>query len=194
MEKEQILFIEIKDGRPFGYPSVLENLICIFPDINGITPPPGFARCIKTEPPVLVPGEIIDSIDWVLDEKYTNLYNTPVWKELYNIRLMNADELDQFVIKLKQHEPWKQNWNFDFMTMSLVAPKPHPNDGQEYIWLESKQDWVRKPKQFPEMIKKIRRQVLKKFGFDIETGDIQSLDKKTTEQIQQVIDEITAQY
>jgi hypothetical protein len=117
------LYIQIIDNKPFEHPIPDWNMKQFFPNVNPEDPPKGFARFHRQNPPELTSTQIIDNITYELNNYYSDLYKTRTWSDVYHIRELTEEEL--------------QNKN---KNINSIPPKP--NDGKNYHWNQQYKKWV----------------------------------------------------
>jgi hypothetical protein len=87
------LFIQIINGAPINHPLTVDNLLYIFPQFDGETPPDGYAKFERTSKPVesrfeITEGPVYSLIDGIV-------------KEVWSVRQMTEEEKTSFVNALR---------------------------------------------------------------------------------------------
>ena len=133
------LIIQIKDGKPYEHPILLENFQQAFPSININNLPEQFAWFERVNTPSLGVYEKNLRVEY---EKVGNVY-----KDVWYVDQMTAEEITQKqeLIKLA----WQQgggfaSWQFNPVTCSFEAPVPLP-DNNMYRWDETQLNWILVP-------------------------------------------------
>lgn len=123
-----MLYIRIKDGKPYEHPMILENIILAFPnfDANNLI---DFAKFERVSSPFLGTYEIADHhYDWDDD----------VVKDIWTIRNMTEEEKD---IKFAKGSRPYPSWEFDESVHRWISPVPYPEDNLRYYWNEELLSW-----------------------------------------------------
>jgi hypothetical protein len=131
------LYIETENGLPINHPALEENLLQAFGEI-----PTHWKPFLRVERPT---PEVYQELN-TQEPEY--LLVEGVWKDVWSIRDMTADE-----IAFKQQTakdswaslPNRENftaWVFDEVTCSYIPPVPRPDDGKLYRWDGAVNNWV----------------------------------------------------
>jgi hypothetical protein len=138
--------IEIKNGKPHGYPIAVSNFICAYPHIDINNLPDSYAQFKPTERPNL---NIMDKFYpyMQIDDKPTYRWFGSIIIEDWNIRPMTKKEILQKQTNFKNEwyeDPFNSlRWTFDEKTCSFVPPIPYPKDYYEkyYRWEDMSHSW-----------------------------------------------------
>jgi hypothetical protein len=176
------LFIKLENGEPINHPILEENLKLYYSDLDIENPPEGYAKFIRKPFPVLNNFEIIESIEYVIDQDYWPS-NIPVYTDKYNIRSLTDEEM----IQIADDQTKQMN---EGMRIYSNAPYPAPDDGNLYVWSGSSSSWILKPENFDEMVNRFieKMKELNLFGLTPEQLNNIEPDKKI--QLQQIVDEL----
>ena len=130
-------YIRIQNGRPVDHPIAVDNMRSPYPNVDLDNLPNDWAGFVRLPPPSkLGPYEIAEcTYEWDGD------IVTDVWHRIP----MSEDEK-----RLKQErvqKNWRldggpENWIFDEARCCFVPPKPMPQDGKDYIWIQTANNWV----------------------------------------------------
>lgn len=131
------LFIQIRDGKPFEHPILLENLLEVYPEFDPASPPDGFVRFERVVAPNLGPYEILESS--------TYAFIGGIVKDFHTIRSMTSNEKTEQQARVKDWWASMQgspSWTFDEDSCSFMPPIPYPNNGKTYQWDEATTNWI----------------------------------------------------
>jgi hypothetical protein len=140
------LFIQIRDGQPFGHPIFEDNFVEAFPHIDLDSLPPEFALFERVENPRVAGTYQVDEVSyqWVDD----------IVKDVWTVREMTAEEKSSTKEKLVQNakanwalKPNRENyvaWVFNEAACEYQPPIPRPETGN-YFWQGTTSSWVELP-------------------------------------------------
>lgn len=131
------LYIETENGLPINHPALEENLLQAFGEI-----PTHWEPFLRVEQPTLAAYQALNT------QEPEYLLVEGVWKDVWSIRDMTADEIafkQQAVKKDWASLPNRENftaWVFDEVTCSYIPPVSRPDDGKLYRWDGAVNNWV----------------------------------------------------
>lgn len=131
------LYIQIKDGKPFGHPITEDNLLAAFPGIDLNNLPSSFATFHKHDMPDIGPYEIYKNSEYVL--------SNGVVEEVHYVESMTPEQKSlkqQETIETWAMRPGWSSWVFDETTCTFKPPIPVPDDGNKYRWDEPTTRWI----------------------------------------------------
>ena len=150
------LFIRIKDGQPFEHPIFGDNFRQAFPDVDVNNLPPEFARFERVERPTIGVYQVFES------EEPTYQLVDGVWKDVWSVRDMTAEEKEAF--KQKRIQAVKDAWALRFQAENWSAwvlneetleyeppiPRPEPDQakldaGIRTFWCGAENNWKDTP-------------------------------------------------
>jgi hypothetical protein len=131
----QNLFIEIKDGQPYGHPLTGENLLMIYPEMT--LPNDRYMEFQLVEPPNLIqtPYKINDGVVYEIEGN--------VVKNNFIIRDMTAEEkADKIALHQARTSPFA-SWVWNEETCTYVPPVSPPPyvEGVDIYWDEATVSW-----------------------------------------------------
>ena len=108
------LFIQIRDGLPFGHPIYGDNFRQAFPDVDLENLPPEFARFERIEAPTLTPYEVYEGVTYELDNG--------VYKDMHHTRPMTDAEMSAKIdeAKARRHP---DDWVFNEAVCAWQPPQ-----------------------------------------------------------------------
>jgi hypothetical protein len=128
------LYIQIKDGKPFGHPIFGDNFRQAFIGVDTDNLPPEFARFVRVAPPTIGLFEVCEECYELVDGVYT---------DVHNVRPMTAEEKTAKIEEARAN--LLPNWTLNEETLQS-SPPPIPTVKAEYPyrfdretnqWLES---------------------------------------------------------
>jgi len=125
------LFIQIKDGLPFGHPIVEDNFKQAFPEIDINNLPAEFANFERVEMTQITPYEVYEGT--------TYEFSNGVYKDVHHFRTMTEEEKQEKIANTFKRFP---SWVFDEQTCTYNPPIAYPNDNKNYLWDEQSISWV----------------------------------------------------
>lgn len=142
------LYIEIRDGAPYGHPILEDNFKICFPDIDTENLPSNFAKFERVQPNEIGIYQIYEGVSYEWDGE--------VVKDVHKIREMTLEEKTEKQKICKDFWAYQigrgkgyPSWLFDEATCSFVSPVPRPDngchkDGVGYYWDEASISWIKK--------------------------------------------------
>lgn len=130
------LYIKLLNGKPVDHPITKENMISAYPQIDLNNLPQDWAKFVRVPRPKLGPYEFTECYyEWVGD----------VVKDVWYTHQMGEEEKRQKQERVKKswiEDGGHSNWIFDEEKCVHVPPKPMPQDGKVYIWVQQANQWV----------------------------------------------------
>lgn len=129
-------YIELNNNKPINYPITEDNFKQAFPHIDTSNLPDSFARCERTDIPILGVYQIYEGViyAWV----------GGIVKELHQVRDMTEEEIAKKQENVINN--WKEtgfiSWTFNENTCEFDPPVPYPTDGNVYLWNEESISWA----------------------------------------------------
>jgi hypothetical protein len=130
------LYIKLLNGKPTEHPITKENMETAFPDIDLNNLPENWAKFVRVPQPKLGVYETAECFyEWDGD----------VVKDVWYVHPMGEEEKKQKQERVKKS--WVEdggfsNWIFDEERCVHIPPKPMPQDGKLYIWVQQATNWV----------------------------------------------------
>jgi hypothetical protein len=128
------LYIKIdENNNPKDHPIIEDNFKQAFPEIDLENLPVQFAKFIQVPKPNLGPydKDILSHYEWAGAEV------TEIWTIIPMTVEERLQKIEYFVAA-----PHHASWIFNEELCEWVAPISKPEDGKQYTWDESMQNWV----------------------------------------------------
>jgi hypothetical protein len=133
-----MLYIRVKNGRPFEHPIMGDNFAQAFPDVDINNLPPEFARFERIAAPELGVYQKNQRCEYEQG-------SDGVYRDTWYCDDMTAEEIKEKQDSVKAY--WIRSngyasWVFDEKSCSFLPPVPYPYDGKVYRWDEDAVSWV----------------------------------------------------
>jgi hypothetical protein len=130
------LIIQIKDGKPYEHPILLDNFKQAFPDIDINNLPNTYAWFKRIPRPKLKPYEkgfntTYEIVDDICQDVWYPIPMTPEEK------LQTQNEVKHLWSLFN-----RPSWTFNEETCQFDPPIPYPTDGKQYTWNEEQLNWI----------------------------------------------------
>lgn len=138
----QNFFIKTENGLPINHPATEDNLRVFYPDLDPSNPPEGWARFVRLPLPTIKFSELLEKTTYELNNFFSAELGTPTYTDLYHIRTLTTEEIDQKCQQIFGLSLAQLGESFSVEEGTWVPNKPKPDDGKEYTWIGFMDDWV----------------------------------------------------
>ncbi len=137
------LYIQVRNGQPFGHPIVAENFRQAFPHIDTNNLPPEFAGFTRVSAPSTAelptgPYEVRVCTYTLIGDSYADVWSK---RQLTEIEKTTKQDAIKTEWPLSERGKHFGSWVFNAETCWFEPPVAKPTDGKEHYWSEAKVAW-----------------------------------------------------